>query len=195
MTTFKQFLTEGYKNLFTPAQKRKHAHEAFEQLQKAYSKIGGIKGSGFSSEEDFIENIPFWKLRFSKEGKLLAGAYYKDTAGRKRVAISSDGSKEGKKIVADIMVSDILHGRAYAEQSESSLSFLIKQIGYEELKKHAIPFKNVSSILGKYVAHPNPADHELHAHPELKDFLYSRMINGSLVTKLMIGTPNKPLIS
>ena len=193
MTTFKQFLAEGYKNLFTPEQKQKYAPEAFAQLQKAYAKIGGIKGSGFRDEEDFIENIPLWKLRFSREGHLLAGAYYKDTAGRKRVAISSDGSKEGKKIVADIMVSDVLHGRAYAEQSEGSLAFLVKQMGYVELKKHAIPFKKVSTILGKQIEHPEHSDHELHLHPELKEFLYSRMINGEMITKLMIGAPNKSL--
>jgi hypothetical protein len=193
MTTFKQYLTEGYKNLFTSIDKKKYAKEAYEQLQKAYSKIGGIKGNGFADEEDFIKNIPFWKLRFNKDGKLLAGAYYKDTAGRKRVAISSDGSKEGKKIVADIMVSDLMQGRSYAEQSEGSLAFLVKQIGYEELKKHAIPFKHISGIIGKPVKHPLPSDHELRDHPQLKDYLYSRMINGELITKLAVGSPGKTL--
>jgi hypothetical protein len=194
MTTFKQYLTEGYKNLFTPIDKKKYAKEAFEQLQKAYAKIGGIKGNGFRDEEDFIKNIPFWKLRLSKDGKLLAAAYYKDTAGRKRVAISSDGSREGKKIVADIMISDLTQGRAYAEQSEGSLAFLAKQIGYDEIKKHAIPFKAVAGVIGKPVQHPLPSDHELRDHPQLKSFLYSRMINGELITKLAVGKPGKELI-
>ena len=162
--------------------------------QKACSKIGGLKGNGFADEDDFIENIPFWKLRFSADGKLLAGAYYKDTAGRKRVAISSDGSKEGKKFVADIMVSDLTQGRSYAEQSEGSLAFLVKQIGYDELKKHAIPFKSISGIIGKHVKHPLPSDHELRDHPALKDYLYSRMINGEMITKLAVGSPGKELI-
>ena len=194
MTTFKQYLTEGYKNLFTPIDKKKYAKEAYAQLQKAYSKIGGIKGNGFKDEEDFIKNIPFWKLRFSKDGHLLAAAYYKDTAGRKRVAISSDGSREGKKIVADIMVNDLVQGRAYAEQSEGSLAFLVKNIGYDELKKHAIPFKQISGIIGKPVQHPLPSDHELRDHPALKDYLYSRMINGELITKLAVGKPGKEII-
>ena len=110
------------------------------------------------------------------------------------VAISSDGSKEGKKFVADIMVSDLTQGRSYAEQSEGSLAFLVKQIGYDELKKHAIPFKSISGIMGKHVKHPLPSDHELRDHPALKDYLYSRMINGEMITKLAVGSPGKELI-
>ena len=44
MISFKEYLEEGYKNLFTDSQKRKYAEEAFAQLQKSYEKIGGIHG-------------------------------------------------------------------------------------------------------------------------------------------------------
>ena len=72
MISFKEYLEEGYKNLFTDSQKRKYAEEAYAQLQKSYEKIGGIHGSGFKDVEDFIANIAFWKLRFGPDGKLVA---------------------------------------------------------------------------------------------------------------------------
>lgn len=82
MTTFKCFLSEGFKNLFTADQKRKYADEAFAQLQKSYEKVGGIHGNGFANVEDFIKNIPFWKLRLGADGKIVSAAYYKDKGGR-----------------------------------------------------------------------------------------------------------------
>ena len=60
---FKEYLEEGYKNLFTDSQKRKYAEEAYAQLQKSYEKIGGIHGGGFKDVEDFIANIAFWNLQ------------------------------------------------------------------------------------------------------------------------------------
>ena len=41
---FKEYLEEGYKNLFTDSQKRKYAEEAYAQLEKSYEKVGGIVG-------------------------------------------------------------------------------------------------------------------------------------------------------
>ena len=42
--------------------REKWVDQAWEMLNKTYAPIGGIKGSGFSSREDMIKNIPFWKL-------------------------------------------------------------------------------------------------------------------------------------
>ena len=39
MISFKEYLEEGYKNLFTDSQKRKYAEEAYAQLQKSYEEI------------------------------------------------------------------------------------------------------------------------------------------------------------
>ena len=49
MVILKELLFESYQNIFDEETKRKYANEVFELLQNAYSKIGGIKGSGFSS--------------------------------------------------------------------------------------------------------------------------------------------------
>lgn len=186
-------ILEGYKNLFDPKDKEKYAEEAYAQLQKAYAKIGGIHGSGFKNPEDFVKNIPFWKLRFGPDKKLIAGAYYKDRDGRKLVAISSDGSDEGKKIVADIMISDMLQGRSMAEVSSSALKFIVKLAGYDAVKKFAFPFEKVKKEEGDAVSKPPSDDPEIKLHPELKDFFYQRNIGGELHTKLKVGTSGKKI--
>lgn len=200
MITFKKFLSEelkslneGYKNLFKIDDKKKYAKEAFNQLQKSYEKVGGIHGSGFDTPENLVQKIPFWKLRFDSEKNLIAGAFYKDTKGRKRVAISSDGSAEGKKAVADIMISDLLQGRAYVEQSSASLKFLVKQLGYETLKDHAIPIKDLKQ-LDLELRDPPKDDSELILHPELKKFFYQRLIGGDWHTKIAFGEIGKEII-
>ena len=193
MITFKEYLEEGYKNLFTDSQKRKYAEEAFAQLQKSYEKIGGIHGSGFNGVEDFIANIAFWKLRFGPDGKLVAGAYYKDRSGRKRVAVSSDGSALGKKYVADMMISDLTQGRAFVEQSASSLSFLAKQIGYDLLARYAIEPDSFAKLSGEKLSPVDSDDPEVIKHPQLKKFFYRRDIGGSLHTKIALGSPGKTI--
>lgn len=44
MISFKEYLEEGYKNLFTDSQKRKYAEEAFAQLQKSYENCSRVAG-------------------------------------------------------------------------------------------------------------------------------------------------------
>jgi hypothetical protein len=192
MTTFRAFLAEGFKNLFTPEQKKKWAKEAYAQLVSSYEKVGGIHGAGFESEEDFVQNIPFWKLKTS-EGKIVAAAYYKDKDGRKRVAISSDGSTDGKKFVADIMVNDLLKGRSYAEQSSASLRFLVKTLGVDEVSKHALSRHQVKLLTGSELRIPSDDDKEVLQHPELKNFLYQRQINGVWLTKIAVGNPGQKI--
>ena len=190
MITFKQYLEEGYKNLLTPEQKEKYAEEAFNQLKATYAGIGGLKGSGFNSLEDFISNVHFWKLKIDHNtGKILAGAYYKDSNGRKRIAVSSDGSIRAKKFIADIMKSDLFHERAYVEQSEASLKFLIKTAGIDFVKKYAIAFDQIENVLHRQVFKPEENDRELKLNPELKDFFYVRSINGHKKTKIALGKP------
>ena len=192
MTTFKQFVSESFKNLFTSDEKRKYADEAYSQVIAAYRPIGGIHGSGFESAEDFIENVPFWKLNV-KNGKIIAAAYYKDKGGRKRIAVSTDGSKHGKSALAKMMVDDLVQERSYGEVSGPSLSFLVKNIGYEEVKKHVIPLEKVAKILKVEVEPANEDDPEVMQHPELKHYFYVRYIGGELHTKIALGKPGKKI--
>lgn len=192
MISFREFISESYKNLFTAADKQKYADEAYAQVIAAYEPLGGIHGSGFESVEDFIENIPFWKLNV-KNGKILAASYYKDKGGRKRVAVSSDRTKEGKKVLARMMIDDLVQERSYGEVSGPSLAFLVKVIGYEEVKKYVLPLEKVSKVLKSRIEPAAKDDPEVINHPALKDYFYEREIGGELKTKIAVGTPGKKI--
>lgn len=173
---FKQ-LTETFKNLFADdADRQRYANEVFSILQRSYEPIGGLKGGGFSSPQDMIDTIPFWKLAI-KDGKVVAVAMYRDTSGRKRVAIGTDGSAEGKKQIANIVKSDYTQSRSWAEISGPSLAFTKSLMGDE--------FKNI-------VIDPNLVRKVYQANGEdisvLSDYEYERNINGHLITKVAVGT-------
>lgn len=57
--------------------REKYAEQVWDVLQFSYRDIGGIKGSGFSSIQDMIDNIPFWKM-VTKNGEVHAVVMYKD---------------------------------------------------------------------------------------------------------------------
>jgi len=196
MLTFKEFLEERFVN-FLPhheAEKTAHADHVHDMLQKSYADQGGIHGSGFESPQAMVKKIPMWKLHRS-DGKVRAAALYKDKEGRKRVAIATDGSDEGKKAAARIMVDDIRQGRSYGETSGKSLSFLKKNTG-EHLKKHVKSYDEASKIVtagGDEVRKPPEDDTEVQRHPEYKDHFYQRKIGGEWHTKLMVGTSGKTI--
>lgn len=79
MKRFKEFLQEHFVNLLPnhEVEKRKWAPIVKSLLDQSYSSIGGIHGSGFSSEEDMIKNIPMWKIKLH-QGKPVAVSMYKD---------------------------------------------------------------------------------------------------------------------
>ena len=185
-------LTENFKNLFSANDKEKWAEQAFAQLQATYGPIGGLHGNGFSSIEDFKTNIPFWKLSV-KNGKIIAAAFYKDKAGRKCVAVSQDGTKEGKAALAEIMSADLKHGRSYIEVSGGALGFLVKLHGHEELKKYAVPVPILRKEMGDDLHTVPESDPDLKKYPELKDYFYQRMIGGELHTKIALGRTGKKL--
>lgn len=189
---FKQQIRESYVNLLPKdvEQKKQYADQIYTMIQKAYSTIGGIHGSGFNSPDDMVKNIAFWKIN-RKDGVIHAVSLYKNsTNGRKRVAVATDGSSEGKKALADIMRSDLTQERSYGEQSGRSLQFLINHL--PNVKEFAIPVEKVKAISHgdefRDVPHDDP---ELHAHPDLAKFFYQRKIGGQWHTKIAVGSPGK----
>lgn len=191
MKTFMAYLEERYVNLLPhhEMEKRAHAKEVFDMVHKAYEKIGGIHGNGFRSHEDMIKNIPMWKIH-KKDGQIHAVALYKDKGGRKRVAVATNGSDEGKKALGRIMKDDITRHRAYNEVSGPSLSFLKKHV--DDVKKFALPHHEVKKHLEGEETRPVPHDDpDLAKHPELKHHFYQRKIGDHWHTKVMLGSPGK----
>lgn len=190
----KSVLVERYVNLFDPEKKKQYADVVWDMIQNAYKKIGGIRGSGFSSKEDMIKNIPFWKVA-KKDGKVVAVALYKDKGGRKRIASATDGTEDGKEKLEIMGRDDITRQRSYAEVSSSSLKFVLRRWkGPEDITKYMILPKDAEKILGDELKYPvSDDDPEVVAHPELKKYFYQREIGGHYHTKLMIGTPGMKL--
>lgn len=189
-----RFLIESFHN-FLPQhedKKKEHAQEVFDMIHKSYADQGGIHGSGFKSPEDMVKNIPMWKVH-KKDGKVHAVALYKDKAGRKRVALGTDGSDTGKSAASNIVTSDLKQKRAHMEVSGKSLSFLKKHIN---LKDHLHSFESAKKFHdsnGDKIEKPEADDPEVVRHPELKDHMYTRDIGGQKHTKVMLGVMGKTI--
>ena len=199
MQSFKQYhaeqtreLTETFVNLLGKDEKKAdYAEEVFAMIQKSYESIGGQKGKGFKSVEDMIANIPFWKL-VRTNGKIVAGAMYRDKGGRKRVAVFTDGSISGKKGIASIMANDF--DRAYFEVSGPSLGFVVKLLGADFVKKYAKTPEEAATIMKGEVSPVPGSDSYVVKFPTLKSHFYQRDLGGKLTTKIMLGTNGKKLV-
>lgn len=191
---FARELNERFLNLVgDPSRKEREQYVdvVWEMLQKAYAPIGGIHGKGFSSKQEMIEALPFWKLS-RRDGRIVCAAFYKDSGGRKRVAVATDGSEEGKKQLAELMKQD--YARAYFEISSKSLIFNVRNLGYDFVLKHAKHPKLVEKITGDEIAPALPDDPEVKAHPQLAKFFYQRKIGGEWHTKIMLGTHGQKIV-
>lgn len=188
--TFTQYreLSESFHNFLPSHQDKKHAHaqEVFDLVQNSYADQGGIHGTGFASPDDMVQNLPMWKLS-KRDGKVNAAALYKDSYGRKRVAISTDGTPEGRKAAGDIVMNDLKQQRAHLEVSGKSLSFLKKLM---PISDHLYTFDSAQKFhagRGETIDRPSDTDPEVLRHPDLKDNLYTRKIGSHKHTKVMLG--------
>ena len=187
-------LNESFHNFLPSDVEKKNAHhqEVFDLIQKSYADQGGIKGSGFKSPDEMVSKIPMWKLS-KKDGKVNAASLYKDTSGRKRVCIGSDGTPEGKKAAGEMMSADLKRSRAHMEISGKSLSFLKKQT---DIAPHLHSYASAEKFhadRGATISRPAEDDAEAVRHPELKDHMYVRKIDGHAHTKVMLGVMGKAI--
>lgn len=173
--SLKTFLSEKFYNAFNREQKEKFADQVWEILVQSYKPIGGLRG--IDSKEDMIANVPMWKVAYVKD-KVLAVVLYKDKGqGRKLVAVATDGSIEGKDLLRNMMKDEFT--RSFTEVSGPFFKFLNKH--YPELvKQYTIPPEQVEKILGKKVV-------------PTKNGFYKREIQGSILEKIMLGTPHKTI--
>lgn len=193
---FKQYIKEGYSNFIgksSLADKQKWADRVWDMLQAAYDDIGGIKGSGFSNKEDMINNIPFWKI-FHRGEKLIAVVLYKDTNGRKLVALGTDKSNAAKKILSNIFKETLKV--SYGEQSGKLLNLVVKSVSYERLEPFLLEPIYVQKLLDKQIYPPipkklNAMDAETYnKFPKLHKYFYMRDFGGKSYLKICLGTPH-----
>lgn len=199
MLSYKEYLQENFKNFIGPSSREdreKWVDQVWEILQKSYAPIGGIKGSGFSSKQGMIDNIPFWKI-YTKNGRVVAASFFKDKNGRKSVAIATDGSDLGKKIVGEMFKSALKV--SYGEKSGPALATLMKNVEWDVLRKFLISPKQMARLsrdeiipLNEFgVKNLSDKDRKTYDRfPQLRPFFYVREIGGSMHLKVSIGTPN-----
>lgn len=189
-TEFAKTINESFVNILPDEHEKrtKHIPELFSMVHKSYAKIGGIKGEGFASHEDMHKNIPM--IKFNRQGsKINAAAFYKDSGGRKRVAIATNGTPEGKTALGKIMKNDLTQNRSYGETSGQSLAFLHKHMHPEDIKEFAIHPDVVKKAKPNEEYRDVPKDDEhLTKYPHLKDHFYQRKIGGEYMTKIALGS-------
>ena len=194
---FTKYISETYSNFIgssdnTLENKKKWADQVWDMLQRAYEDIGGIKGSGFSNKEDMIDNIPFWKI-FHRGEHLIAVVLYKDTRGRKLVAIGTDRSQQSKKILSNIFKEALKV--SYGEYSGKLLSAIVKNVSYEKLEPYLLDPLYVKKLLDKEIYPPDPEKLNLidletyNKFPRLHKYFYMRNFNGKSYLKICLGTP------
>ena len=185
-------LVERFVNLLgDDPEKDKYVDVVWDMITKSYARIGGIQGKGFSTKEDLINNIPFWKL-VRKDGDIVAGAFYRDKAGRKRVAVATNGTDTGKVALASIMANDF--DRAYFEVSDPSLGFMIKQVGLDFVQRYALSVEQAQQISGDELQAPPADDPHVVKYPSLANNFYQRDIGGHMHTKIMLGTTGNKIV-
>ena len=185
-------LVERFVNLLgDDPEKDKYVDVVWDMITKSYARIGGIQGKGFSSKEDLINNIPFWKL-VRKDGDIVAGAFYRDKEGRKRVAVATNGTDTGKVALASIMANDF--DRAYFEVSDPSLGFMIKQVGLDFVQGYARSVEQAQQISGDELQAPPADDPHVVKYPSLANNFYQRDIGGHMHTKIMLGTAGNKIV-
>lgn len=196
-------LNENYKNLINNIpDKQKYKTIVFNMIQKAYSKMGGIHGSGFESPDDMVKNIPFWKLYF-KDNVLKFVIMYKDKNGRKSVATATDGTIEAKHELAKLLKETL--NISFGERSGDLLNFMRKRIDSKILLQFAININDVKKILSddkiytlsevKKIDKNNEDLSKIDKDDIFYDFYYGRKIGNIIHIKIMLGTTNKAIYS
>jgi hypothetical protein len=166
-------INETYVNLFGE-DIADYSEELYDMVQKSYATMGGIKGRGFESPEDMVENIKM--VKFSrKNGEIKAVIFYKDKAedGRKTVAVSTDFTEEGKEELKKMLKQEFK--RSYIEVSGALLRFIEKNFP-EEFEKYKIKNDTNLSIFKDI--------------NRIDDYYYERKIGDEMIKKIAIGTPN-----
>ncbi len=173
-------LLESYVNIIDDKdEKERYFDEVWALLNKAYAKIGGVKGT---NKDEMMQDNILWKL-VRKGNKIVACQIYKLTNhGRKVVlggARKDDVTGETDPVAKDAfykIVDDdvkLTDRMAYAEVSDAMEHIYINKKGAQ-----VIPAETVQKLL------PHK---QIQIQPD--GYHYTRMIDGEPITKIMVGYP------
>lgn len=162
MQSFTEYLEERFLSIgFDKSQeghRERHRQEIHDILKHSYShpSIGGYSGlkSGSKEESDAIhKDISASHIKAVKRnGKISAVALYKNSHGRKAIALGTDGSQQGKKDFKHILHDDHKMKRSWAEVSGAPEHIFTKH-GFPKVSN-----KDAKKLTGKDDVKPHDTD-------------------------------------
>lgn len=108
--------------------------------------IGGIKGKGFNTPEEMLQ-FPMWKMGV-RDGTVHAVIIYKDSGGRKSVAIGTDGSEQGAWFINDAYKQEL--SRSYGEKSKAALGKMMKLVPFNVLEEFIVSRERNGTATPRY---------------------------------------------
>jgi len=165
---YTETITNMYDKLFI-------VDDVYTLLAKAYENVAG--GFLFANKDELIIKTDTWEV-FYYEGNVIGVVLYKAKKGLKMVALAIDSSSKHLQNYAKKMMScffKLTFSKTWMEVSEAAEKFIRKHGGEQFL----IPSIYAKELLGKDVELCNDGFH------------YTRVINGIVKTKVIIGTPQK----
>lgn len=181
MLTFHQYLNEHFDNITSRQYKEKYRDQVWDILTKSYQYIGGIRGSGFANSQQMVDTIPYWKL-YRVYDDVKAVILYKDKNGRKMVALGSDQSEQGKRVLKRMMIDEIVSRRSYGEISDAVLKFYQRHLTKQQIEKYFV--KAVDAI--KRFPQDQQDDIKI-----IDEYTYERTIGNQRHRKMMYGPTNQ----
>lgn len=176
-------LMERAINLIEPEDKQLYIDAIANMLHQAYAPIGGFKDikdiEGVKVELTRIAQSPgIWKL-MKRDGEIVTSALYKFTpAGRKALAVATDGTTTGKKGLMMIKADDVKMKRSYAEVSGAMEHIMVNKMGSKKLTAE----EAMIVLGGKDIT------------PSADGYHYTRLINGVAHEKIMVGHVDQALL-
>lgn len=185
-----ELLTERYFNAFKPADKAKYSQEIWDMLQRSYKPVGGIHGNGFRDIDDMIQSNHMFKIGLRGGNPVMVSIYKDKDGGRKKVALGTDGSREGIVMARDSLKAELFTGRAYGEFSGPVFGAAKKMFPPEVLTTFLVPAKDVSAMINKEITiGAGPDMKTMGENDPYSQYYYQREIGGELHTKIAYGDP------
>lgn len=172
MKSLQQFITERFVNALSKEDMKKHIDTIWPMLVKAYESIGGM--AGMDSKEQLIDETDMWKM-VRKNGKIIAiKCYTFKRGGRKSCYCATDGSKEGKEALYQMIADDMrLKDRNAWIECSGAVEHIYKKYG------NATP---IPAEIAQKILHDKP-------FIKINDdgYHYTRKIGGEEHEKIMMG--------